>query len=106
LPGARHSPLSLLACVCRKEAGLFKQLIKMYESKQSKKGLKIADQILKKNPGHGETLAMKGLIVANLGADKREEAYDLVRQGVKSDIRSHVCWHAYGCVCKHHFSLL
>ena len=68
----------------------------MYESKQSKKGLKIADQILKKHPNHGETLSMKGLLTANLGPEKKEEAYDLVRQGIKSDIRSHVCWHAYG----------
>lgn len=93
--------LSCLTSTCThhprsKEAGLFKQLVKMYETKQTKKGLKIADQILKKSPGHGETLAMKGLITANLGADRREEAYDLVRQGVKSDIRSHVCWHCYG----------
>ena len=27
---------------------------------------------------------------------KKEEAYDLVRRGLKADLRSHVCWHVYG----------
>ncbi|XP_029397443.1 N-alpha-acetyltransferase 16, NatA auxiliary subunit isoform X2 [Mus pahari] len=43
---------------------------------------------------HGETLAMKGLILNCLG--KREEAYEFVRKGLRSDVRSHVCWHVYG----------
>lgn len=48
-----HQPLP------SKEAGLFRQLVKLYESKQYKKAIKAADQILKKFPDHGETLAMK-----------------------------------------------
>lgn len=28
--------------------------------------------------------------------DRKEEAYDLVKRGVKADLRSHVCWHVYG----------
>lgn len=43
---------------------------------------------------HGETLAMKGLTLNCLG--KREEAYEFVRKGLRSDVRSHVCWHVYG----------
>lgn len=42
-----------------KETGLFRQVVKFYESKQYKKAIKAADQILKKFPEHGETLAMK-----------------------------------------------
>jgi hypothetical protein len=42
-----------------KESGLFRQVVKFYESKQYKKAIKAADQILKKFPEHGETLAMK-----------------------------------------------
>jgi hypothetical protein len=60
-----------------KEGTLFKQLIKFYDTKQYKKGLKAADQILKKAPDHGETLAMKGLILY-------------------FNLKSHVCWHVYG----------
>ena len=77
-----------------KEAGLFKNVIKLYESKQYKKGIKTADQILKKFPDHGETLAMKGLIYGY--TDRQKEAYELARQGLKCNLKSHVCWHVYG----------
>mmetsp|Transcript_31747 Transcript_31747/g.90154 ORF Transcript_31747/g.90154 Transcript_31747/m.90154 type:complete len:895 (+) Transcript_31747:199-2883(+) len=77
-----------------KEANLFRQIVKFYETKQYKKGIKAADQILKKFPEHGETLAMKGLTLNCL--EKKEEAYDLVRKGLKANLRSHVCWHVYG----------
>lgn len=77
-----------------KEANLFKQIVKYYETKQYKKGLKASDTVLKKFPEHGETLAMKGLIYNCL--ERKAEAYELVRKGVKFDLKSHVCWHVYG----------
>ncbi|KAH7283085.1 hypothetical protein KP509_35G060100 [Ceratopteris richardii] len=77
-----------------KEANLFKLIAKSYETKQYKKGLKAADQILKKFPEHGETLAMKGLTLNCM--DSKAEAYELVRKGLKNDLKSHVCWHVYG----------
>ncbi|KAL5729406.1 N-alpha-acetyltransferase 16 [Ranunculus cassubicifolius] len=67
---------------------------KSYETKQYKKGLKAADSILKKYPDHGETLSMKGLTLNCM--DRKEEAYDLVRRGLKNDLKSHVCWHVFG----------
>ncbi|XP_041525672.1 N-alpha-acetyltransferase 16, NatA auxiliary subunit [Microtus oregoni] len=79
-----------------KESALFKRLLKCYEQKQYKNGLKFCKMILS-NPKfaeHGETLAMKGLTLNCLG--KREEAYEFVRKGLRSDVRSHVCWHVYG----------
>jgi tetratricopeptide (TPR) repeat protein len=77
-----------------KEQGLFRQLVKNYENKQYKKAIKAADAILKKFPDHGETLAMKGLTLNY--QDKKEESYELVRKGLKCDLKSHVCWHVYG----------
>ena len=77
-----------------KDAALFRTLVKLYETKQFKKGVKTADQILKKYPDHGETLAMKGLVLNSTG--KREEAYDFTRRGLKCNLKSHVCWHVYG----------
>ncbi|CAK7356638.1 unnamed protein product [Dovyalis caffra] len=77
-----------------KEANLFKLIVKSYESKQYKKGLKAADAILKKFPEHGETLSMKGLTLNCM--DRKSEAYELVRLGLKNDLKSHVCWHVYG----------
>ncbi|WCJ40661.1 N-alpha-acetyltransferase 15 NatA auxiliary subunit [Euphorbia peplus] len=77
-----------------KEANLFKLIVKSYETKQYKKGLKAADAILKKFPDHGETLSMKGLTLNCM--DRKSEAYKLVRLGLKNDLKSHVCWHVYG----------
>jgi peptide alpha-N-acetyltransferase len=79
-----------------KENALFKRILKCYEQKQYKNGLKFAKQILS-NPKfaeHGETQAMKGLILNCLG--RKEEAYDHVRRGLTNDLRSHVCWHVFG----------
>uniref|UniRef100_A0A8C7MFU9 N-alpha-acetyltransferase 15, NatA auxiliary subunit a n=1 Tax=Oncorhynchus kisutch TaxID=8019 RepID=A0A8C7MFU9_ONCKI len=70
--------------------------IKCYEHKQYRNGLKFCKQILS-NPKfteHGETLAMKGLTLNCLG--KKEDAYELVRRGLRNDLKSHVCWHVYG----------
>mmetsp|Transcript_60793 Transcript_60793/g.144847 ORF Transcript_60793/g.144847 Transcript_60793/m.144847 type:complete len:936 (-) Transcript_60793:39-2846(-) len=77
-----------------KDQAVFRSIVKFYETKQYKKGVKAADSILKKHPEHGETLCMKGLTLSYL--DKKEEAYELVRKGLKHDLRSHVCWHVFG----------
>ncbi|KAG8236210.1 hypothetical protein J437_LFUL016214 [Ladona fulva] len=79
-----------------KENALFKRILKCYEHKQYKNGLKFAKQILgnPKYAEHGETLAMKGLTLNCLG--RKEEAYDYVRRGLRNDLKSHVCWHVYG----------
>ncbi|ONM40504.1 tetratricopeptide repeat (TPR)-containing protein [Zea mays] len=68
-----------------KEANLFKVIVKSYETKQYKKGLKAADSILKKFPEHGETLSMKGLTLNCM--DRKSEAYELVRRGLKAQMR-------------------
>lgn len=78
----------------KKEADLFRSLVKCYEEKLYKKGVKNADIILKKHPDHGETQAMKGLILNCL--NRKEEAYELVKLGLRNDMRSHVCWHVFG----------
>lgn len=77
-----------------KEATIFKQILKFYEFKQYKKGNKLADSILKKHPNHGETLAMKGLLISHLG--QKEEAHEFIKRGIRNHITSHICWHVYG----------
>ena len=69
----------------KKEGDLFKNVVKHYEMKQYKKAVKQADTILKKFPNHGETLAMKGLVLNCL--TKRDEAHALVKQGLMNDMR-------------------
>lgn len=79
-----------------KENALFKRILKCYEQKQYKNGLKFAKQILS-NPKfceHGETQAMKGLILNCLG--RKEEAQEFIKKGLRNDLMSHVCWHVFG----------
>lgn len=57
-------------------------------------GIKAADQILKKHPNHGDTQAMKALIMNSQG--KSEEAFNLCKLALKNAMKSHVCWHVYG----------
>ncbi|ORZ08448.1 NMDA receptor-regulated protein 1-domain-containing protein [Absidia repens] len=77
-----------------KESAIFRNVLKNYELRQYKKGLKLAESILKKYPNHGETLAMKGIFLNNL--DKKTEGYEYVKLGVRNDLTSHICWHVYG----------
>ena len=47
---------------------------------------------------------MKGLLCNTL--NRKEEAYQLVKEGVKNNLRSHVCWHVYGYVAEWHLRLM
>lgn len=68
--------------------------VKFYETKKYKKGLKECDKLLRKHPDHGETQAMRGLILNFL--DRKEEGYEMVKLGLRNNMKSHVCWHVYG----------
>jgi peptide alpha-N-acetyltransferase len=69
----------------KRESDLFKSVVKHYEMKQYKKAIKQADNILKKFPNHGETLAMKGLTLNYMS--RRDEAHELVKQGLMNDMK-------------------
>ena len=58
------------------------------------KGIKAADQILRRVPDHGDTQAMKALIINSQG--HQEEAFRLAKDALKHDMKSHICWHVYG----------
>lgn len=77
-----------------KEAAQFRTVIRSYEDKQYKRGLKTADLILKKIPKHGDTMAMKALILNSQG--KTDEAFALAKEALTADMKSHICWHVYG----------
>ncbi|KAI1161133.1 tetratricopeptide [Nemania serpens] len=82
-----------------KENALFRQVIRYYEEKQYKRGLKAAEQILRKTPKHGDTLAMKALIINSMG--RTEEAFALAKEALTADMKSHICWHVYGLLYRH-----
>ncbi|KAK3306431.1 NMDA receptor-regulated protein 1-domain-containing protein [Chaetomium strumarium] len=77
-----------------REANLFRTVIRHYEDKQYKRGLKAAEQILKRNPRHGDTMSMKALILNAQG--KTEEAFALAKEALTIDMKSYICWHVYG----------
>lgn len=84
----------------QKEKQQFHKLVKCYEQKQFKQGLKHAKSILS-NPKcveHGETLSMKGLILSAM--NRKEEALDLARRGLRNDFSSGTCWHVYGLILR------
>lgn len=57
-------------------------------------GVKAAEQVLRKNPNHADTQAMKALIISHQGQQK--EAFALAKTALNNNMRSHVCWHVYG----------
>ncbi|ETN36633.1 uncharacterized protein HMPREF1541_08911 [Cyphellophora europaea CBS 101466] len=77
-----------------KDGALFRQVVRHFENKQYKKGLKAAEQILKKNPNHADTQAMKALIIGTQG--QTEPAFALAKTALGNNMKSHVCWHVYG----------
>lgn len=94
MPPSKTSNASQTNVLPPKDQNVFKSVVRFYETKQLKKALKASDSILRKFPNHGETLAMKGLVLNAL--DKKDDAILLVRKGLRIDMRSHICWHVYG----------
>ncbi|KAJ3307506.1 N-alpha-acetyltransferase 15, NatA auxiliary subunit [Blyttiomyces sp. JEL0837] len=79
-----------------KESALLKAALKFHENKLYKKGMKTCDQILKKFPDHGETVAMKALFLSNL--DRKDEAHEHIKRALRLEITNPVCWHVYGLI--------
>ena len=79
---------------------VYKQIMKHYDTKQYKKGIKNASELLKVYPNHGETLALKGLCLSQ--TDKKEwgeeNPLELAKRGVLHSMRSHVSWHVLGLI--------
>lgn len=72
----------------KKEADLFRNLMRLYDAKQYKKAIKAADGVLKKFPTHGETLAMKGLTIGMMSNGQRNaEAHAMVKDALRYDMR-------------------
>eukprot|EP01147_Barroeca_monosierra_P002928 gene2927-8175_t len=82
-----------------KESALFRKMLRNYESKQYKTGLKCARSILTSHPNHGETIALKALILNAM--DKHSEAYELAREALRYDVQSGLCWHVLGILYRH-----
>ena len=82
-----------------KDATMFGQLVACFEKKEFKKGIKLAETILKKYPEHADTLAMKGIICSSMG--DKTTAHDLLKRASTLNNDSYLVWHVYGLLYKH-----
>ncbi|ANQ10983.1 Uncharacterized protein PCOAH_00052370 [Plasmodium coatneyi] len=83
-----------------KEMNNFRLMTQLIELKKHKKAFKICEQILKKYPKNGETLAVKGYLLNLMDEKNKEEAFKLMKEGIVNNISSSFCWYLYGCLYK------
>ncbi|GAW83805.1 hypothetical protein, conserved [Plasmodium gonderi] len=83
-----------------KEMNNFRLMTQLIELKKHKKAFKICEQILKKYPKNGETLAVKGYLLNLMDEKNKEEAFKLIKEGIINNISSGFCWYLYGCLYK------
>ncbi|EAS00294.2 NMDA receptor-regulated protein (macronuclear) [Tetrahymena thermophila SB210] len=79
-----------------KQAALFKNLVKFYETKQYKKGLKQADKLLEQKPNHAESMAMKAIFLYFTG--QKSEGLDLSKKALMKNLKSDIAWHIHGII--------
>jgi len=87
---------SIVNTLPQKEANLLRKLFKFYETKQYKKGIKNANQILEKFPDHPETNSLKGLFLYQTG--EQEEGQKLAKTALMKNVKSELCWHILGII--------
>lgn len=80
-----------------KDTQAFQKALTLYESKSYDKALAEVEEIIKrrKERVHGESLCLKGLLLHHLKKDEAE-AKQLIAEGCKVDVKSHVAWHMAG----------
>lgn len=77
-----------------KEDVAFREALKLYDSKQYKKALKLVEQNLKKSSNHAESLALKGCISYFIGSKQEADLY--VRKGLARAPTNHLVNHLAG----------
>ncbi|SBS91326.1 hypothetical protein PMALA_032600 [Plasmodium malariae] len=83
-----------------KEMNNFRLMTQLIELKKHKKAYKICEQILKKYPKNGETLAVKGYLLNLMDEKNKVEAFKLIKEGIINNLSSSFCWYLYGCLYK------
>eukprot|EP01088_Endostelium_zonatum_P001020 TRINITY_DN1129_c0_g1_i1.p1 TRINITY_DN1129_c0_g1~~TRINITY_DN1129_c0_g1_i1.p1 ORF type:complete len:858 (-),score=231.64 TRINITY_DN1129_c0_g1_i1:47-2620(-) len=81
----------------------FETLYRSIEQKRWAEGLKNVNKVLKVSPDHGESLAVKALLIRMkdfASADVKKTSYELVNLGIRKDIRSYLCWHIYALLLR------
>jgi len=81
-----------------KSAAHFRKALKLYESKLFPKALKTIDKVFAETPRHGESLALKALILSYM--NREGEGLSLAKEAIRCNMRSGMCWHTLGLLHK------
>lgn len=73
-------------------------MTRLYDAKQWKKALFKADTLLKSRPHLGDVICFKALFLYNL--QKRDEALELLKEGIRLSVNNSISWHINGIVQK------
>ncbi|KAH3688042.1 hypothetical protein WICPIJ_000967 [Wickerhamomyces pijperi] len=78
--------------IANKEDGTFKEALTLFDSKQYKKSLKLAEQILKKNSNYSDAYSLKALNLYNLKEYEESEIYaqKAIIKGDKLPVTNHI----------------
>ncbi|KAG9390570.1 N-terminal acetyltransferase A, auxiliary subunit [Carpediemonas membranifera] len=83
----------------QKEKNLFKEIFKHHDLNHNKKGIKVCDQILESHHNHGETMAMKALLLHSMG--RKEEGRQLAREAEQYACKTcHIVPHVNGLIAR------
>jgi len=83
----------------KNQVGDFKNLIKLYESKNYAQGKKWAEKLLKAVPDHSETKCLHCLFQANLEDDKLQYE-ELAKKALMKNLKSPFCWNICAMISK------
>jgi peptide alpha-N-acetyltransferase len=86
------------------DASNFKQALRHYDNKSYPKAIKFIDRVLEHAPTHGETLALKSLVLHYTG--RNEEALTTAKASLRHNLKNPACWHTMGFVYKNANSFL
>ncbi|ODV70396.1 N-terminal acetyltransferase A, auxiliary subunit [Hyphopichia burtonii NRRL Y-1933] len=86
---ARNNPI-----LANKEDANFREALKLFDSKQYKKALKLVEANIKKNSSHAESLALKGVLNHHLG--HKAEAKPFITKAVSKEPGNYLVDHLAG----------
>lgn len=76
-----------------KDDNHFHDALRLYESKQYKKAIRVLDSILKHNPSHYQSVSLKGLSLYHSQLPESKDAYKYIKEGADKGSKNSVVCH-------------
>lgn len=90
----------LVETVPQKETANFKKIIELYDAKKYKKGLKLSEKMIEKNPAVVEYRSLKALFWLNT-PDQSTQALGLAKEVLLKNLGNPFCWQICGIIYRH-----